>query len=783
MLAPVPRRLRAADWLAMTVLAASFALALAASVGDGLRTGNGWLPIQVIPAHGADGYPRVAPGRRSVASEIEVGDEVQAVAGQDLRGRTALFFYDRAHAAARAEGSVALRLARGGQPFEVRLGLIPLPFWWLPKLFSVALLGTALAIWILAPGWHLAARYALACWCFAMITGTSLGPGPTSIAKGWMMLVLSPIGAGLTVWNGAELTLSARPVPLALRALALGTAALAVVVNLMFYLLPTRPGAPLRIQALYGITFAVATLAGITRGYLRSIPVERRQLRWVLLGFYVAMLGFAVFAVVPGPSTAIVSSIAGLAIPIAMTIAVVGYRFLDVDPLISAVASYSVVGLGVLGGALALVPRAAGALAGATGLEPSASQWLLTMGLIGAAIPVHRALRPRIDQRLFAARHERMRGFEALLDEIGRCASVEDLTRLPGERLDALLEPESIATYAREETAFTPVFVRGRGVPPVFDAHSPLVTTLERRVRPLAADAAELDAFERAALETLGVSVVVPTRRRDVLVAFTCLGRKLSGDIYTPEEIAYLTAVANRCAEVLVTLDDEVVLREARALQHSLRRYVPGAVAEELARGRELAAEEREVTVLFVDLRGYTSLAERRVAEEIFSTLNEYTETVSSLLRARGGAIVEFHGDGLLAVFGAPQPLEAKERAAVEAARDVLGALAGRLAVGIGVATGTAFVGNLRAADRLIWTAIGNTTNLAARLQALTRELDAAIAIDAATESRAGYVCADFEHHPAMAIRGRSERQDVWTLALDRVRPRGGADAGAVGIS
>jgi adenylate cyclase len=82
-------------------------------------------------------------------------------------------------------------------------------------------------------------------------------------------------------------------------------------------------------------------------------------------------------------------------------------------------------------------------------------------------------------------------------------------------------------------------------------------------------------------------------------------------------------------------------------------------------------------------------------------------------------------------------------------------------------------VGNLRAADRLIWSAIGNTTNLAARLQSLTRELDAAIAIDAATEARAGYVCADFEPHPGVAIRGRSERFDLFALPLARVRPRG----------
>jgi class 3 adenylate cyclase len=338
------------------------------------------------------------------------------------------------------------------------------------------------------------------------------------------------------------------------------------------------------------------------------------------------------------------------------------------------------------------------------------------MGLFGAAIPAQRFLGPRIDRRLFAARHERMLGFQRLLDAIGRSTSVEELMRLAGERMDALLEPEAVATYGRQGEAFTPLFVRGRAVPPAFEADSPLVRALEKGTRPLAVHGAEFDAFDRAALETLDAAVVIPTRRSDRLVAFTCLGPKRSGNIYTPDEFAYLVAVANRCADVLVKLDAHSVLREARELQHSLRRYVPGAVAEELAGGRDLESAEREVTVLFVDMRGYTSFAERSGAHEILSTLNIYTEKVSHIVGEHGGSIVVFHGDGLLAVFGAPRLLERKERAAVEAGREILDALEGKLAVGIGIATGIGFVGNIRGSDRMIWSVVGNPTNLGARL-------------------------------------------------------------------
>ena len=86
------------------------------------------------------------------------------------------------------------------------------------------------------------------------------------------------------------------------------------------------------------------------------------------------------------------------------------------------------------------------------------------------------------------------------------------------------------------------------------------------------------------------------------------------------------------------------------------------------------------------------------------------------------------------------------------------------LSVGVGIATGPAFVGNVRGHDREIWAVLGNTTNLAARLQSLTRELDAVIAIDAATRAGAGDACADFTASEAVAIRGRSGPIDVWFL-------------------
>jgi class 3 adenylate cyclase len=123
----------------------------------------------------------------------------------------------------------------------------------------------------------------------------------------------------------------------------------------------------------------------------------------------------------------------------------------------------------------------------------------------------------------------------------------------------------------------------------------------------------------------------------------------------------------------------------------------------------------------------------------------------------------------MMAVFGAPEALAEKERRAVEAAREIVDTSPANLRVGIGIATGLAYAGSIRAADRWIWSVIGDTTNLAARLQSLTPELDASVAIDATTRRAAGYVCADFARHPDVTLRGRSEPAEVFALPLARL--------------
>ena len=187
--------------------------------------------------------------------------------------------------------------------------------------------------------------------------------------------------------------------------------------------------------------------------------------------------------------------------------------------------------------------------------------------------------------------------------------------------------------------------------------------------------------------------------------------------------------------------------------------------------------------MLFVDMRGYTSFSESRRAEEIFSTVNRYTETVSEIVRQHGGIggrVQRRRHDGRLrcaagaaaqgARGGGGGPRDRRRRRGAAGAEPH--GHGAKLSVGVGIATGEAFVGNIRAADRMIWSAIGNTTNLAARLQCLTRELDAALVIDAATWQALGEAGRDFIRHDAVAIRGRDQGQDLFCLRAGTGAPR-----------
>jgi class 3 adenylate cyclase len=177
---------------------------------------------------------------------------------------------------------------------------------------------------------------------------------------------------------------------------------------------------------------------------------------------------------------------------------------------------------------------------------------------------------------------------------------------------------------------------------------------------------------------------------------------------------------------------DEVALlaqaaRELRRLDAAFRPYLPSVVAQRIRRrepaAAQLGGEEREVSVLFADLAGFTGFSERRAPTEVIGMLNEYWAGVVPVITVAGGVIEHFAGDGVMAVFNASgdQPDHGRRAAMaglaiIEAGRPLAAAHPGWPMFRIGVNTGRAVVGNVGAIGRQSFAVIGDTTNTAARL-------------------------------------------------------------------
>ncbi len=160
-----------------------------------------------------------------------------------------------------------------------------------------------------------------------------------------------------------------------------------------------------------------------------------------------------------------------------------------------------------------------------------------------------------------------------------------------------------------------------------------------------------------------------------------------------------------------------------------LRTYLSPDVAATLIEDPErasLGGAEVEVTVLFADLSGYTSFAEKTTPEEVVAMLNASFGAVAPIVLAEGGAVVQFMGDAMMAIFNAPTPQPDHALRAARAAlamQSIAGdSSAGRPRFRVGLNTGPAIVGNIGAAEIRNFSAIGDTTNLAARLQTYASE-------------------------------------------------------------
>lgn len=206
-------------------------------------------------------------------------------------------------------------------------------------------------------------------------------------------------------------------------------------------------------------------------------------------------------------------------------------------------------------------------------------------------------------------------------------------------------------------------------------------------------------------------------------------------------------------------------LAERDQVRDLLGRVVAPEIAEELlAKEIELGGEEREVTVLFADVRGFTALAEREDPQRLVRILNTFLTALSAAIEAQGGVVEEYMGDGAKAIFGAPithpedAPRAVRAALALQASMPEVDAgvraLGGApLQIGIGINTGEAVAGKMGSLSRLKYTVVGDSVNVASRLEGLTRHYGVKIVVSETTRAR----CPDlvFRELDRVRVKGR----------------------------
>jgi adenylate cyclase len=213
-------------------------------------------------------------------------------------------------------------------------------------------------------------------------------------------------------------------------------------------------------------------------------------------------------------------------------------------------------------------------------------------------------------------------------------------------------------------------------------------------------------------------------------------------------------------------------LTEREALRQAFGSYVDPDVAERvLEEGELLEGQEVEVTIAFIDVRDFTAFADRSSPRETVAFLNDFFGLVVPILLKHKGHANKFMGDGLLAVFGAPERLpDHSDRAlaaSCEVAREVDRRFGEEVRIGIGINSGPVVVGSMGGGGRLEFGVIGDPVNVAARVQQATRDTGDVILLTEATRCLLEQSEVDVEPRGDVPLRGKSEPVPVYAVPLD----------------
>jgi class 3 adenylate cyclase len=233
----------------------------------------------------------------------------------------------------------------------------------------------------------------------------------------------------------------------------------------------------------------------------------------------------------------------------------------------------------------------------------------------------------------------------------------------------------------------------------------------------------------------MGASLAIPLIYQNEVKGMLALGYKKSGHFYSREDIDLLTTLANQGAVAIENAKMAEQMKKEETVRTNLARYLSPQIVDEIIQKDvkvNLGGNRKVVTILFSDIRNFTTITETRPPDQLVQILNEYFTEMAGIIFENQGSLDKYIGDAIVAVFGSLIPLENSAAHAVTASIEMMKRLPAlnerwmkeygfTMSFGIGLNTGEVFLGNIGSPERMEFTVIGDTVNVASRFSGLAK--------------------------------------------------------------
>jgi class 3 adenylate cyclase len=479
--------------------------------------------------------------------------------------------------------------------------------------------------------------------------------------------------------------------------------------------------------------------------------------------------------------------------PASLAYAIARHNLFDVDVFIKRAVGY-VIMTAIVIGAYMLVSIPLNMLAGQYEVAHSrAFPILFTLAVILVFNPLRNRVQAFVDRAFFRKEYD----YGSIIDKIsGAITSLLDLGQIL-KRLaatfsdDMFIDNGAVMLLNPDKTEYRVYLAEGEKKQAiekvVLKREDPIVKIIEKEKKELtkydALEDPKYKSVSKACLEdfeNLQASLLVPLVYQDDVIGLFSLGEKKSGKFFNRQDIDLLNTVAKQGAVAIenARMVEEIIEKERlkTKIMDSFGKYVTSEVRDQILEGRiPLDGELKDVTVLFADLRGFTTLTESTNPKEVVKIINDYFSEMAEAIGQNHGLILQFIGDEIEAVFGAPSPLEDHPTHAVHAAmamRERLVSVNAKLQKkgyaplrhGIGIHTGNVVAANIGSEDRLSYALVGDTVNVSSRIQSLNKEFNTDVLISGTTLKRLSeYIYG--EKLGATPVKGKKDPVEIFKLA------------------